>query len=142
MSLHPSLTLRVADELRSQGNRLAEMRVLIGLDGFVDTILHVVDQRDSATEYTRMSQMRDFAGRVGAAAGHSANVELVTQMVKLGGNGPIMANALGRCGTPVTYIGNLGMPNLHPVFAEFAKSTAVYSIAEPGYTDALEFDDG
>jgi sugar/nucleoside kinase (ribokinase family) len=118
------------------------MRVVIGLDGFVDTILHVVAQRDSATNYTRMSQMRDFAARIGAAAGHSANFEFVTQMVKLGGNGPIMANALGRCGTPVTYIGNLGMPNLHPIFGEFAKSTAVYSIAEPGYTDALEFDDG
>ena len=45
-------------------------------------------------------------------------------------------------GAPVTYIGNLGYPNLHPVFAEFAKRATVHSIAEPGRTDALEFDDG
>jgi sugar/nucleoside kinase (ribokinase family) len=63
-------------------------------------------------------------------------------MVKLGGNGPIMANALGAYSAPVTYIGNLGSPSIHPVFTEFAKRATVHSIAEPGYTDAIEFDDG
>jgi hypothetical protein len=53
-------------------------------------------------------------------------------MQKLGGNGPIMANALGAYGNDVTYIGNLGAPALHPVFAEFGESATVYSIAEPG----------
>ena len=86
--------------------------------------------------------MSDFAARIKAAAGFSANFELVTQMVKLGGNGPIMANALGSYGTPVTYIGNLGSPSVHPIFADFAKRARVYSIAEPGYTDAMEFHDG
>jgi hypothetical protein len=63
-------------------------------------------------------------------------------MVKLGGNGPIMANALSRLGLGVTYIGNLGSPAVHPVFGEFAERARVISIAEPGYTDAIEFDDG
>jgi hypothetical protein len=53
-----------------------------------------------------------------------------------------MANALGSYGVPVTYVGNLGAPNIHPVFANFAKRAVVHSIAEPGYTDAIEFDDG
>jgi hypothetical protein len=42
----------------------------------------------------------------------------------------------------VTYVGNLGYPAIHPVFADFAKRAQVISIAEPGYTDALEFEDG
>lgn len=86
--------------------------------------------------------MGDFAQRINAAAGFSANFKFVTQMVKLGGNGPIMANALGTYGTPVTYIGNLGAPAIHPVFADFAKRATVHSIANPGCTDAIEFDDG
>ncbi len=121
---------------------LSRAQVLVGLDGFVDTILHVVKTRESATKYSRMLAMKDFAAKIHAAAGQSANVEMVTQMVKLGGNGPIMANALGSYGTPVTYIGNLGEPNLHPVFGDFAKRARVISIAEPGYTDAVEFEDG
>ncbi len=123
--------------------KLATLPILVGLDGFVDTILHVVDQRQSATEYTRLAEIREFAGRVDQAAGFSANFEFVTRMVKLGGNGPIMANALGRFGAPVTYLGNLGTTNLHPVFTEFAAGCArVVSIADPGFTDAIEFEDG
>jgi sugar/nucleoside kinase (ribokinase family) len=132
----------VLDQLSGARNKLAKAKALVGLDGFIDTIIHVVSQRESATKYTRMATISEFSRRVGAAAGLSANFEFVTQMVKLGGNGPIMANALGSYGAPVTYVGNLGSPNLHPVFAEFAKRAKVVSIAEPGYTDAIEFEDG
>lgn len=136
------LSHQVLEQIQGARNRLVKSKVVVGLDGFVDTILHVVAQRESATKYTRLEKMGDFAKRIQAAAGLSANFEMVTQMVKLGGNGPIMANALGSYGTPVTYLGNLGSPNVHPVFADFAKRTELYSIAEPGYTDAIEFEDG
>lgn len=132
----------VHDQIRAARPQLAASRVLVGFDGFVDTILHVVARRESATKYTRLDQMRGFASKIDAAAGLSANFEFVTQMVKLGGNGPIMANALGSYGTPVTYIGNLGAPNIHSVFADFTQRATVHSIAEPGYTDAIEFEDG
>lgn len=133
----------VLDQLSGARNKLAKAKTLVGLDGFIDTIIHVVSQRESATQYTRMATIGDFSKRVGAAAGLSANFEFVSQMVKLGGNGPIMANALGSYGAPITYIGNLGEPNIHPIFADFAKRAArVISIAEPGYTDAIEFEDG
>jgi sugar/nucleoside kinase (ribokinase family) len=132
----------VLDQLSGARNKLSKAKVLVGLDGFVDTILHVVAQRISVTQYTRMSAMEEFSQRIGAAAGLSANFEFVTQMVKLGGNGPIMANALGSYGAPITYIGNLGHPAIHPVFADFAKRSRVISLAEPGYTDAIEFEDG
>ncbi|HEV7868936.1 MAG TPA: PfkB family carbohydrate kinase [Chthoniobacteraceae bacterium] len=138
----PDLPRTVCDELKATSASIPKSRMLVGLDGFVDTILHVVARRESLSKYSRMEMMRDFAAKVEAAAGLSANLEFVTQMVKLGGNGPIMANALGSFGVPVTYIGSLGAPNLHPVFAELAQRARVISIAEPGYTDAIEFEDG
>ena len=137
-----SLAGQTADFLSSCADTLPESPSLVGLDGFVDTILHVVATRESAESYTRMGSMAEFGRRIGAAAGLSANFEMVPQMVKLGGNGPIMANALGAYGSPVTYVGNLGAPNIHPVFADFAARANVISLAEPGYTDAIEFDDG
>ncbi len=137
-----SLAHSVAEQLASARTHIPKSHVLVGFDGFVDTILHVVAQRESVARYTRMERMRDFAGKIGAAAGLSANFEFVTQMVKLGGNGPIMANALCTFGTPLTYIGNLGDPNVHPVFADLARRARVISIAEPGCTDAIEFEDG
>jgi hypothetical protein len=53
----------------------------------VDTILHVVKQRESVTKFLRSTEMRDFANAIHGSAGLSANFEFVTQMVKLGGNG-------------------------------------------------------
>ena len=137
-----SLALQAAASLKSGASELSETNVLVGFDGFVDTILHVVKTRHSATKYVRMDRMGAFGEAITDAAGLSANMEMVSQMQKLGGNGPIMANALGACGTSVTYIGNLGSPAIHPVFSEFAAFAEVHSIAEPGYTDAIEFDDG
>jgi sugar/nucleoside kinase (ribokinase family) len=122
--------------------RASRMHAFVGLDGFVDEIIHVVDKRDNAEKFQRLPTITKLGERLAAAAGKSTNIELVNQRTKLGGNGPIMANALARLGIKVSYIGALGYPHLHPVFAEFARRAEVHSIAEPGRTDALEFDDG
>jgi len=131
-----------AQTLLAQQDRAAHLSAFVGLDGFVDEILHVVDKRENAEVYQRLPTIAQLAARLAAAAGKSTNVELVNQITKLGGNGPIMANALASFGLQVTYLGVLGYPSLHPVFHDFAKRAEVHSIADPGTTDALEFEDG
>lgn len=133
---------RCATALESATERVRQLSAFIGLDGFVDEILHVVDKRHNTNSYDRMPTIGRLADRLAGAAGKSTNIELVNQITKLGGNGPIMGNALASMGLRVTYLGNLGYPNLHPVFAEFARRAEVHSIAQPGLTDALEFEDG
>src|SRR5437867_861812 len=120
----------------------SHLKAFLGLDGFVDEIIHAVDKRDDAATFHRVPTIAKLGERIAAAAGKSTNIELVTQRTKLGGNGPIMANALASLGVKVTYLGALGYPTLHPVFNEFAQHADVHSIAEAGHTDALEFDDG
>jgi sugar/nucleoside kinase (ribokinase family) len=137
-----SLARRAAQVLRSAGERLNNTPVLIGFDGFIDTILHVVDQRISAQEYTRVATLADYGQRIMAAAGQSTNVEVVVQDVKLGGNGPIMANAMAALGLPVTYCGMTGFPHTHPVFESFSHIAHLLPLSEPALTDAYEFDDG
>ena len=131
-----------AQALLARQDRAAQMSAFVGLDGFVDEILHVVDKRESAEVYQRLPTIAQLAARLAAAAGKSTNIELVNQVTKLGGNGPIMANALASFGLKVTYLGILGYPTLHPVFQDFARRAEVRSIADPGTTDALEFEDG
>ena len=137
---HPVLT-SAAKKLRAFTP--SKVDVLVGLDGFVDLIIDVVDKRADATTYTRVETIAALGERISRAAGLSSNLELVVRQQKLGGNGPIMANALLQAGFPVTYVGNLGRPSIHPVFADMARRCkACYSVAEPGQTDALEFRDG
>jgi hypothetical protein len=138
----PELRERCAAALLAHQAAVGKIQAFIGLDGFVDEILHVVDKRESPDKYVRLAGMAQWGDRIRAAAGQSTNIELVSQMTKLGGNGPIMGNAMASFGCGVTYLGVLGYPNLHPVFADFARRADVHSIAEPGYTDAVEFEDG
>jgi len=131
----------VAKKLRKVD--LSKMNALVGHDGFVDLIIDVVDKRTGHETYTRVETIGDLGGRISRAAGLSSNIELVVRQEKLGGNGPIMANAMIEAGVAVTYIGNLGRPAVHPVFADMAKRCkACFSLAAPGTTDALEFRDG
>ncbi len=117
--------------------------VLVGFDGFVDSIIAVVDKRHDVGNYDPMRTIDQFGQRISAAAGQSSNFEFVVKLEKLGGNGPIMANALASMGLPVTYVGAVGLPQPHPVFNELVDAAEkVHSIANPGLTDAVEFDDG
>ena len=122
--------------------RASRLRAFVGLDGFVDEIVRAVDKRDSADTYQRLRTITALSERIAGAAGRSTNIELVNERTKLGGNGPIMANALARLGVKVTYVGALGYPTMHPVFNEFARRAEVHSVAEAGHTDAVEFEDG
>jgi hypothetical protein len=148
--MDPSYSMLNSEEFREQTaakllagiERASRLRAFVGMDGFVDEIIHVVDKRDNAARFSRLPTITALAERLAGAAGKSTNIELVNQRLKLGGNGPIMANALARLGVKVTYVGALGYPHLHPVFAEFAQRAEVHSIAEAGHTDALEFEDG
>ena len=53
-------------------------RAFVGLDGFVDEIVHVVDKRTSPQTYTRVEQMKDFGEAIVSSAGVSTNFEFVS----------------------------------------------------------------
>jgi sugar/nucleoside kinase (ribokinase family) len=138
----PQLRDSCASKLESAAPHISQIQAFVGLDGFVDEIIHVVDKRADSEKYERLPTIKRLAERIAAAAGKSTNIELVTKLIKLGGNGPIMANALASLGIRVTYLGALGYPDLHPVFKKFAQKADVFSVAEAAHTDALEFEDG
>lgn len=143
MTNTPEFRADTAARLEAAAAQAGARTVFLGFDGFVDEIIAVVDQRANASEFTRVPTIGAFARRIAGAAGRSTNIELVTRRTKIGGNGPIMASALARLGLRVTYVGALGHPAIHPVFADLrANGAEIHSIADPGRTDALEFDDG
>lgn len=130
-------------ELSEKSSQLSSLSSLVGFDGFIDRIMNPVDKRQGPGEaFVAMEKMSDFARRVSDAAGKSTNIEIYPRMEKIGGNGPILANALVRAGLNTRYIGALGTPAVAEVFQEFASASQAVSIANPGVTHALEFNDG
>lgn len=145
-----SLAKRAADALEAIGPDTSNtLRSLVGFDGFVDSIIHVVDQRHSMAraDYKRIHTIPEFAARCGSAANRSANIELVVTDTRYGGNGPLLSSALGALGSPVTYIGAVSTEDdwskVDPIYQPFVdKCERVIPLCAPGRTDALEFDDG
>ncbi len=129
--MNTSELAQTAARLQEAGATLEQTPSLLGFDGFIDTIYHVVDTRQSATEYTRLRTLAEYGGRIAAAAGKSTNVEIVPQNVKLGGNGPIMANALCALDVPVTYCGMTGYPAVNEVFRELADRARLCQLPTP-----------
>ncbi len=139
----PDYKQATLDELARKGVTAGQQRAVVGFDGFVDRIMHAVAQRTGlGKNYTPFPGLAAFGERISAAAGKSTNIELYLEREQLGGNGPLMANAMLAAGIEVRYLGALGRPQVHPIFADFARRTRAFSIANPGITHALEFPDG
>lgn len=134
---------RTLQQLSTRRGQIGTRSALVGFDGFVDTIVTPVGLRHSAGDnFTPIATLTEFGQRIVAAAGKSTNIELYPRVDKLGGNGPIMANALLALGTRVTYVGAVGKPQIHPVFADMATRARTFSLCSPAQTTAIECNDG
>lgn len=118
------------------------VNAFVGFDGFVDSIVRVVDRRLDPDTYTTVSNLDTFAKRVSSVPDGSMTLELVVDEVKIGGNGPLTAHALGRLGAQIVYVGAVGDGEVHPAFQCLKVYGDVFGVAAPGSTDAVEFDDG
>ena len=140
------IRLAAADAL---ANAEGSPQILVGFDGFLDTITSAVETRHSmgADDYDAMRTIGVLADRIASAAGgRSINIELRRREIRAGGNGPLLAGALAGLGARVTLIGALGDVAPEPVHDEYraliGRCEEAISIAPSARTDALEFDDG
>ena len=128
-------------KLRNLDMSKVNVRAFIGLDGYIDKIQRAVESSsESGNKY--YDTIADFGKRISQAAGKSGQVELVTQVTKLGGNAPIFAEALGTLGINNYCIGTFGRPNLHPEYLDLPDTCQLISLGNSAETNAFEFDDG
>ncbi len=124
-------------ELRS----LDKLKVMLGFDGFVDSIIKLIKQKGNhSTGY--FDTLQEWGSFITERSGKNFSIEVKEISSKLGGNMPIMANAMARLGVEVTCVGAMGYPTIHSVFNSLAVNCKVHSFAQPGTSQAMEFDDG
>lgn len=115
------------------------LRALLGFDGFIDQIYRVERDTVGGDAFARVG---DFGRQLVDSPGQNASFPLRSVETNIGGNMPIMANALARLGASVTGIGMIGYPLRHPIFDRADARLELLGFAEPVTTTALEFDDG
>ena len=117
-------------------------KAIVGFDGYIDRIQRVVRSRSADGCKTYFDSIAEFSDRVRAAAGLSADLETEIRTVKLGGNAPIMAEAMSRLGVDTVCVGAMGYPDIMPEFIPLSEKCECLSVCDPAVTEALEFSDG
>lgn len=141
-ALHPILSQSDSNASRPP------LHVVVGFDGFVDEIIHVIGRRrpggnGEVAGVERIDRIADFGGMIEAAAGRSLGREIQIIKVEGGGNGPNFADGMLALGASVDLYGTLGDP-LHPAFASVASRCRTCTAVGDGFgrTLAFEFADG
>lgn len=114
-----------------------------GFDGIVDNVRVMVAKRHSSTDFDRLATLEALRDRLDDSirSESSLTVEWELEGRRTGGHACHLSRAFNKLGADTTMIGMYGQPPVDPFSSEFADSTLV-SIGAPGYTEAVEFDDG
>lgn len=132
----------IINYLKENKKLIETKEATIGIDAFIDKIVRVVHSKSEDNEYVFFSDIAQFGKHLVSKSGMSCGIEINERFTKLGGNAPIMANSLGALDVNVNCIGALGYPDIDPLFTDLSPKCKLYTIGNPGYTTALEFDDG
>jgi hypothetical protein len=113
----------------------------VGFDGFIDKIIRAVKCK-SGSSRSYFEYIDEFGKHLSSKNGMSCSVEYTELNTKLGGNMPILSNALGNLGFKVNCIGAMGFPEIQEVFKVMSPNCTLFSVEEPGVCSAIEFKDG
>jgi hypothetical protein len=132
---------QLINAIQNKGRLLTGKKVTAGFDGFIDAIIKIIKKKQSQ-KTSLFTTIKEFGNYIIEKEGTSFSLELEEQHKKLGGNMPIMANALGQMGVPVNCLGALGYPQPDPIFKNLSSNCKLFSFADPGISTAYEFNDG
>jgi hypothetical protein len=141
MKTSESLLLQLHDRIEGLPHFDKTNIACVGFDGFVDTIQRAVHTKGPEGPIF-FSTITEFAAHLGNLQGKSGQVELVSRKIKIGGNAPIMSNALGRLGIHNTCVAAMGFPEIHPLFRQMDPLCHGITLSPPGKSNAFEFGDG
>lgn len=132
------------DELTAKAALITQKNALIGFDGFTDKIFWIVkDRTGPGDNFTRVTDMAEFAKMISDAVGKSTSIEMLPRETIPGGNSVNMALGLIGHGIPVDFVGNIGEGIAEPVFEPFAKQCrSCKTVGASAVTNAIEFHNG
>ncbi|MFW9950937.1 MAG: hypothetical protein ACFFKA_12540 [Candidatus Thorarchaeota archaeon] len=131
----------IKEKLTDFKSEILKKYAFLGFDGYIDSLYSIVKNRIDSKEWTRMESMRTFGELLIEVSGSSGNIERVLKKKIFGGFAPNTSRAMNALGAHTFLIGALGIPKLSQLYKR-QPNEEVYSIAEPGETLGLEFDDG
>lgn len=122
-------------------HKIGYKKATVGFDGYIDEIVRPVKLKEN-NKVVFFETIEEFAQKIFASANSAGDIEIISQAVRIGGNAPIMANALGVLGVGTCAVGAFGYPQVHDCFKKLDGNVRIYSVADPAYSTDYEFQDG
>ena len=116
--------------------------IFLGFDGYIDELYSLVQTREDVKTWTKMDSMEQFGNRCLDSAGSSTNIERILKRRISGGFAPNTGKALWNLGHRLVLVAAMGDPKPKKIFKTYPEFVEDISIAPPGRTIGLEFDDG
>jgi sugar/nucleoside kinase (ribokinase family) len=116
--------------------------VVFGFDGYVDNVRQA-GTNAGASDGDRITTLSEFGEEIvtSAAADSSLSISWERRGQRTGGHVSHLSRAYQTLGFDPTLVGMCGDP-VRDIFEEEFEACTLYSLGNPGITDAIEFDDG
>ena len=126
--------------LQNSAAVIERKRVLVGFDGCIDRLVRLRKNQNIPPDYFK--SVSEFSSFITNYANQSADINVKKVDERIGGNGPILADALARKSVPLACVGAFGYPELERIYEPMNDICDLISVEEAGFTFILEFDDG
>lgn len=116
--------------------------VVFGFDGYVDNVRRA-GTNAGASDSDRITTLSEFGEEIvtSAAADSSLSISWERHGQRTGGHVSHLSRAYQTLGFEPTLVGMCGDP-VRDIFEQEFEACTLYSLGDPGITDAIEFDDG
>jgi sugar/nucleoside kinase (ribokinase family) len=116
--------------------------VVFGFDGYVDNVRQA-GTNAGAADSDRITTLSEFGEEIvtSAAADSSLSISWERYGQRTGGHVSHLSRAYQTLGFDPTLVGMCGDP-VRDIFEQEFEACTLYSLGDPGITDAIEFDDG
>ena len=85
--------MNIVDEIKKREHLIPFKSATVGFDGCIDNLFYVIKNRKNSNCYKLFKSIEEFSNFI-TKSGTSCGLEIVFTEKKIGGNGPILANAL------------------------------------------------
>jgi hypothetical protein len=116
--------------------------ITLGIDGYIDEVWQIVEERAGLDEYTLYNKMKNFGEAIVKCRDGGFAQEIVRIRRSYGGFTGNTGNALGRLGVNPVMIGMYGENAIDPVFEQLNDKCELISLGAAAICHIYEFEDG
>jgi len=128
---------KIRERLQGAGGK-----IVLGIDGYIDSVWQILASRTGPEEYELYERMSNFSKTLSGCEEGGFSNEIIRKRRSYGGFTANTGKALTGLGVDLSMVGMFGKSSIDPVFEVFSGVGEFVSVGDPGLVTIYEFTDG